>query len=344
METDARGYSPEIWQDIARLGWMGLVFPKEYGGDGLSFIDLVLLLEEMGRACFPGPFFSSVVLGGLPILYTGTKEQKQEFLPRIASGEIIASLAVSEEDVGHNSDYINVTAVQDIDHYIINGTKLFVPYAHVADYIICVSRLGGMRRKQIGLFSVKAKTSGMDYTQLRTISGDKQFEVVFSDVKVPSSNMLGAKGQSRGLIDRILQFASVAKCAEMIGGAQRVLEMAVDYAKERIQFGRSIGSFQAIQHYCANMLIDVKASRLITYEAAWMLSEGLSCSKYASVAKAWVGAAYRRVCMSSHQIHGAIGFTLDHDLQLYTRRSKAAELLYGDTDFHCEVVARGLGL
>ena len=343
MEEDEKGYSRELWEQMTQLGWMGLVFPEEYGGSGLGFLDLVLLLEEMGGACSPGPFFSTVVLGGLPILHMGTEEQKQELLPRIADGEMIFCFALSEPDVDYELDCVSVTAALDGDCYIINGTKLFVHHAHVADYLICVAR-DNTSNKQLGLFLIDARTPGINCTSLRTLSADKQYEVTLTNAKVPKQSLLGGQAQSYSEIDRTLQYASVGKCAEMIGGAQQVLDMTVDYAKQRVQFGHQIGSFQAIQHYCANMLIDVTSSRLITYRAASMLSEGIMCAKDVSIAKAWVGEAFRRVCMLAHQVHGAVGITKDHDLQLYTRRAKAAEVILGDADAHREVVATEIGL
>ena len=346
MENDEKGYCPKLWQNMADLGWMGLIFPEEHGGSALGFIDLVLLLEEMGRACLPGPFFSTVVLGGLTILNLGSEGQKQELLPQIANGAIVVSLALSEPTVDYSTDHISTTATPVVDSYVINGTKLFVADAHVADYLVCVtkSESGENRLHHLNLFLGDTKSPGITCTLLKTISADKLFEVAFNNFKVPEKKLLGGRAQDGNEVDKILQFASIAKCAEMIGGAQQVLAMTVDYARERVQFGHPIGSFQAIQHHCANMLIDVNASRLIAYQAAWLLSEGLNCTKEVSVAKAWVSTAYRRICILGHQVHGAIGFTKDHDLQLYSRRAKMSEILFGDATYHQKVVAKELGL
>jgi len=346
MENDEKGYCPKLWQNMADLGWMGLIFPEEHGGSALGFIDLVLLLEEMGRACLPGPFFSTVVLGGLTILNLGSEGQKQELLPQIANGAIVVSLALSEPTVDYSTDHISTTATPVVDSYVINGTKLFVADAHVADYLVCVtkSESGENRLHHLNLFLGDTKSPGITCTLLKTISADKLFEVAFNNFKVPEKKLLGGRAQDGNEVDKILQFASIAKCAEMIGGAQQVLAMTVDYARERVQFGHPIGSFQAIQHHCANMLIDVNASRLIAYQAAWLLSEGLNCTKEVSVAKAWVSTAYRRICILGHQVHGAIGFTKDHDLQLYSRRAKMSEILFGDATYHQKVVAKEFGL
>ena len=343
MEESETGYSRELWQEMAELGWMGLAFPGKYGGGDMSFLDLAVLLEEMGRACLPGPFFSTVVLGGLSILDIGSEEQKQEYLPKLIRGEKIFTLALTEPGY-HNYDASSVTveATRDDGSYIINGTKLFVPDAHIADYLLCVARTKS--RSGITIFLADAKNPGIKYTVLKTIGGDKLCEVVFDQMPVPKANILGRLNQGWNVVQKIIQRAAVGKCCEMVGNIQRVLEMTVDYAKERKQFDRPIGSFQVIQHYCADMATDVDSARFSTYQAAWMLSEGLPCTKEVAIAKAWVGEASQRVFALAHQIHGAIGATIEHDLHYYTRRAKAAELAFGDANFYREVVAREMGL
>ena len=346
MEEDERGYSPELWREMADLGWMGLVFPEEYGGSDMSFLDLAVLLEEMGRACLPSPFFSTVVHGGLPILSAGSEEQKQKYLPGIASGETIVTLALTEESGQYTASSIETMAVADGDDYVISGTKLFITDASIADYLLCVARTDGKGEDEKGItvFIVDTASPGISCTALKTVAGDKQYEVVFNQVRVGKENILGQLGRGWDIVQKVMQQAAVAKCCEMLGGMQRTLEMTVDYAKERKQFDRPIGSFQVIQHYCATMATDVDGSRFGTYQAAWALSEGLPCDKEVAIAKAWLGEAYGRVATLAHQIHGAIGCTIDHDLQFYTRRGKAAELTFGDGDFHREKVAQAMGL
>lgn len=345
MEEDEKGYSEDVWQGMAELGWMGLVFPEKYGGQDMNFFDLTVLLEEMGRACMPGPFFSTIVLGGLTIMDAGSEEQKQGFLPQIAQGKMIMALALTEPAGTYLPSGISTQAVADGDEYVINGTKLFVSDANVADYLLCAARTKeGDSEDGITLFLVDAKTPGIKCTMLSTIASDKQAEVTFENVRVSKKNVLGEVNKGWDAIAKLVERAAIGKCAEMVGGAQQVLEMTVEYAKERVQFGKPIGSFQAIQHHCANMATDVDGSKFITYEAAWMLSEGLPCTKEAAMAKAWTSEAYRRVVTLGHQVHGAIGFTKDHDMQLYFRRAKAAELAFGDADFHRERVAVEMGL
>jgi len=346
MEQDERGYSPELWKEMAELGWLGLPFPEKYGGGGFNFLDLVVLVEEMGRACLPGPFLSTVVLGGLSVLEWGTEEQKRQILPKICKGEAILTLALTEPCARYNAASIETSATLEGDDYIISGTKLFVPDAHIADWVICVTRTAETSDPEEGitLFIIDAKSPGISTVLLSTIAGDKQCELTLEKVRVPQKNMLGERGGGWGMLQRIIEWAALAKCAEMVGGDQQVMEMTTDYAKERIQFGRPIGSFQIIQHYLADMSIDVDSARVTLYKAAWKLSEGLPCTNEISVAKGWISEAYRRVVTQAHQIHGAIGFTREHDLELYFRRAKAGELFFGDADYHREVVAQQLGL
>ena len=346
MAEDEKGYTPELWRKMAELGWMGLALPEEYDGMGMTFLDLAILLEEMGRACLPGPYFSTVVLGGFTILEAGSEEQKRELLPKISAGDMILTLALTEPSARYEPDAITLKATPKNGDYVLSGTKLFVENAHIADYIICVARTkeGASPEDGITLFLVDAKSPGITTTLLKTIAGDKQCEVIFEDVTVPKNNILGEVDKGWEVVEKVLEKATVGLCAQMVGGAQAALEMSINYAKERVQFGRPIGSFQAIQHYCANMVTDVDGSKFITYEAAWKVSEGLPATMEISMAKAWVNEAYRRVTLLGHQIHGGIGFCMDHDMPLYFKRAKAAEPTFGDADFHREVVARQLGL
>jgi alkylation response protein AidB-like acyl-CoA dehydrogenase len=325
---------------------MGLALPEEYDGMGMSFLDLSVLLEEMGRACLPGPFFSTVVLGGFAIIEAGNEEQKKDLLPKIAAGEVILAMALTEPSASYDPASVTVQAVPDKDDYVISGTKLFVENAHIADYMVCVTRTkdGSSAEDGITMFLVDGKSPGISTTVLKTIAGDKQCEVIFDNVRVPKKNILGELDKGWPVIAKMLEMAAVAKCAEMVGGAQAALDMSVAYAKERIQFGRPIGSFQAIQHHCANMVTDVDGSRFITYQAAWKVSEGLPATMEVSMAKAWVSEAYRRVTQLGHQIHGGIGFCMDHDMPLYFKEAKAAESTFGNADWHREIVAQQLGL
>ena len=346
LEESEKGYSPELWQEIAELGWIGLAFPEKYGGSGMSFFDLVPLLEEMGRACFPSPFFSTAILGGLTILNVGSEEQKQQYLSQIASGKQISTLALVESDVSYNANSIKVKAIPDNGSYVITGTKMFVPDAQIADYLLCVVRTneGVAIDEGITIFLIDTTSSGISYSVLNTIAGDKLCEVVLDQVQVPKGNILGQLDQGWSEVPRILERAAVAKCCEVIGNMQKVLEMTVDYAKERKQFDRPIGSFQIIQHYCADMATYVDGAKLVTYQAAWMISQKLPCAKEVAVAKAWICEVSPQVTNLAHQINGAIGLTMEHDLHFYTGRAKAGELTYGDANFYRDIVAKEMGL
>ena len=343
MENDQRGYAPEMWTAMAGLGWLGLVFPTRFGGEGLSFIELAILLEEMGSVLLPGPYFSTVVMAGVALDQAGSDVQKSEYLAQIARGQLIATLALTEPNGRWDVRGIETTARPSGDGYVINGTKLYVPNAHVSDYVIVVARTGDAEN-DVSLFMVPSNAAGLSQTLLQTIASDRQSELVFKDVKVSGEALIGELNGGWDTIVAVLKWGAVGKCAEMLGGAQRVLDMTVQYAKERIQFGRSIGSFQAVQHHTADMATDVEGCRHITYKAAWALAEGMPADLEAAMAKSWVSDAYPRICALGHQCHGAIGFTREHDLQLYSRRAKAAELMFGDADVHLEAVASMVGL
>ena len=237
-------------------------------------------------------------------------------------------------------DSIDIEAVANGNGYIMNGSKIFVPDSHIANYIVCAAK----SEKGTTLFLIDARQPGINITELKTLADDRQSEVVFNNVNLSKNDVLGAAGKSAEPLRRVLDKAAIAKCAEMVGGAQQVLEMTVDYVKQRVQFGRAVGAFQAVQHHCANMVVYVDTSRMLTYKAGWMLSEGIPCHKEVAMAKAWTSDAYRKVTLLSHQCIGGVGFMEDHDLPLYSKRAKSAEIAFGDAEFHREVVATEMKL
>ena len=344
MEEDPRGYTDELWRQMVALGWTGLVFPEQYGGTGGGFLDLAVLLEEMGRSLAPSPFFSTVVLGGLTVLDAGTDAQKQDILPRICSGGLIMTMALTEPSASYEPQGVETVAERQGDGFVINGTKLFVADAQAADLLLIVARTSSESDPADGitLFLVPAANQGLTINPLNTIASDRQYEVSLKGANVPATSVLGEVGEGWPVVQRALQRAIVGKCAEMLGGADAVLEMTVEFVKQRTQFGRPIGSLQAVQHHCANMATDVEGSRNIVYQAAWRVEEDGPADREVSMAKAWVSGAYERVCATAHQCHGAIGFTKEHDLQLYTRRAKVLELTYGDVNFHKELALQNL--
>jgi alkylation response protein AidB-like acyl-CoA dehydrogenase len=284
-------------------------------------------------------------MSGLTILAAGSDDQKQTYLPAISRGEIV-TFALTEADGNYEAASIKAKAAHGKEGYVISGTKLFVPYAHVADRLLCLARTAAGSKPEDGLslFLVDGGSPGVRSAVLSTIAGDKQCEVVLDKVKVPRENVVGERGEGWRTVQQTLRWAAMAKCAEMVGAAQQVLEMSVAYAKERVQFDRPIGTFQAVQHHCANMLLDVDGMRYLTYEAAWLLSNGLPAVKEVAMAKTWASEAIGRVVRLGHQIHGGVGYTIDHDLQLYYRRGKAAQALFGDASYHRELIAGQLGL
>ncbi len=347
MMDDEKGYSPELWKKMADLGWLGLTFPEEYGGSDMTFLDLAVLLEECGRALLPAPIMPTIVLAGHPVLAAGSDRQKQEFLPKIASGEMIMTLAFMEPSGSLEASGITVRAVPSGENYVINGTKLFVPDAHVADYLLCVTRTtdGVDKEDGITLFLVDVKTEGIQIEVLKTMTGEKLCEVVFNDVAVPKENMLGELDNCWPIVERIKIEGAVAECAWMTGGARWVMEDTIEYAKERIAFGRPIGSFQAVQHKLAFMAVEVEGSTSIMYYAAWALSENDPAIPLAvSMAKAWCSESYKHATFDGVQLHGGIGFTWDHDMHLYFKRAKSGEINFGDGDYHREKVAQLLNI
>jgi alkylation response protein AidB-like acyl-CoA dehydrogenase len=345
MADDEKGNPPELWKKMGQLGWLGLIYPEQYGGGGGNIIDLVALEEEMGRACVPGAFFSTVLLGGLFILNSGSEEQKKDLLPKVCKGEVILTLALTESSGSYEAGGVETTAVSEKDDYVIDGTKVYIPDAHIADYIICIARTkkGTKPEEGISAFLVDRKNAGVKCTLLKTIAGDKLCEVTFNKVKVTKKSIVGKLDQAWGPLQQTLQQVTVARCAEMVGGAQKVLEMSADHTKQRIVFDRPLGSFPVIQHYIANMIMDIDGSRFLTYEAAWRLSEGMSCAKEVAMAKAWTSEAYRRVTANGHEIYGGIGFTVESDMHLYFRRAKAAEVTLGDGNYQRKALAKELG-
>jgi len=346
MAKDERGYDVQMWHSMAELGWMGLVFPEEYGGMAASFMNLVILMEEMGRNILPGPFFSTIALCALPLLEYGSSEQKTKFLPQIAKGEAMWTFALAESSGKYKASEVKLRAALKGRNYVLEGHKLFVTDAHVADYILVVGRTGDGERPEDGitLFVVDARGPKVKMEAIPTIGGDRQFKVSFDGVAVPEDNVLGKTGKGCDIVDFILQRAAVLKCAEMSGACQAVLDMTSSYAKERIQFDRPIGSFQAIQHKLADMLIDVEAVQYLLYQAAWGINVGSPSPWQISAAKAKANEAYQRICIEAIAAHGAIGYSMDHDVGLYYRRVKGAQFAAGDTDLHREVIAAGLGL
>jgi alkylation response protein AidB-like acyl-CoA dehydrogenase len=339
MET-TEGYDPATWSQMANeLGLQSLIIPEEYGGQGFGYVELTVVLEEMGRALLAAPYFSTVALATNTILHAGDEAAKKELLPGIASGETIATLAFTEESGKWDESGITMQATKSGDGYALSGTKMFVLDGHTANLILVAARTNG----GVSLFRVDGDASGLTRTPLSTMDQTrKQARLEFADVP---AQLLGAEGAGWTTLERVLDLAVVALAAEQVGGAQKVLEMAVEYAKVRVQFGRPIGSFQAIKHKCADMLLEVESAKSAAYYAGWCASElNDELPQVASLAKAYCSEAYFHATAENIQIHGGIGFTWEHPAHLYFKRAKSSELLFGDPTYHRELLAQRIGI
>jgi alkylation response protein AidB-like acyl-CoA dehydrogenase len=351
MMDDPAGMTDELWQKLGELGWLGLVYPEAYGGVGLGFVDLTVVLEEMGRVVMPGPYFSTVLLGGLTLLEAGSDAQKAEWLPKIAGGEARATLALTEESARWDAAGVQLAAKPGKrGGYVLSGTKLFVPDAHTTDLLVVAARTAKPAKDDptygVSLFLVPAGTRGLEATPLPTMDQTRKLsEVTFSHVEVGPDALVGDLHQGWAPLARVLGRATVGLSAEMCGGAQKVLEMCTEYAKMRVAFGKPIGAYQAVKHKCADMLVAVENAKSVTYYAAWAVDGGVAEAPLAaSMAKAYVSDAYRKATADGIQIHGGIGFTWEHDMHLYFKRAKGSEVMFGDATCHRERVAQLIAL
>jgi alkylation response protein AidB-like acyl-CoA dehydrogenase len=339
METED-GYDEAVWKQAAeQLGLQGLSIPEEYGGSGYGFIELGIVLEEMGRALFTAPFFSTVVLAGTTLLHAGDDAAKKDYLPGIASGETIATLAFTEPSGKWDEAGITMEATADGDSWKLNGTKSFVLDGHLATLVLVAARTG----KGVSLFAVDGDAAGLTRTSLSTMDQTrKQAKLEFADTP---ARLIGSEGQGWDVLGKVLDLVVVGLAAEQVGGAQKVLDMAVEYAKVRVQFGRPIGSFQAIKHKCADMLLEVESAKSAAYYGMWCASElNDELPSVASLAKAYCSEAYFHAAAENIQIHGGIGFTWEHPAHLYFKRAKSSELLFGDPTYHRELLAQRIGI
>jgi alkylation response protein AidB-like acyl-CoA dehydrogenase len=336
METET-AHDDKLWQSMTDQGWTGLALPEEHGGLGLGLVELAVVAEEMGRACLPGAFLSTLAAAAL-VERAGNASQRAKYLEPVAAGEMKASIAILEESASWDVDAVKLKATREGGNFSLSGKKLFVPDAGIADLLICVARDGD----SLALLPVERGASGLSIRAMPSMDATRKlYEISFDGVDVSESLMLCGDGDARGALLGALEVGCVALCAEMVGGMQWVLDTTVEYAKTRQQFGRAIGSFQAVQHQCADMLLMTESARSAAYYAAWALTNGdPSPSGAVSIAKAYCSDAYREVCNRGVQVHGGIGFTWEHDLQLYYKRGKSSETLFGDATFHRELIAR----
>jgi alkylation response protein AidB-like acyl-CoA dehydrogenase len=345
MYEDEQGFTDEIWAKMIEMDWMRVHIPETYGGIGMDQMDLTMVLEEMGRAVLPGPFFSTVLLAAETIMEAGNDSQKECYLPGIARGEKRGTLALYEPDGGADLGYIHMEAREDGDGFVLNGTKISVLDAHVADFLVCVARTepGNDLNHGITLFLVELTAEGVSVSLLPTMDGTRKLCIVdFTEVQVSPEMILGEPHKGWKHLSRVLQRAQVGICAECVGGAQRAMEIATEYAKIRVQFDQPIGAFQAIKHRCAQMYVEVESSRSILYWATWAQDHGdaKEAAMAASVAKAYCSEAYTNVASAGIQILGGTGFAWENEMQLYLKRAKANEQILGDPIYHREQVMK----
>ena len=339
METE-NGFDSAVWSQMGeQMGLQGLSIPEEFGGSGFSFIELGVVLEEMGRALLCAPFFSSVVLAANALLLSGDDAAKKKYLPGIAAGETVATLATTEPSGKWDEKGITTKAEGSGSDWKITGTKMFVIDGATASLIIVGARTG----KGVSLFAVDGSAKGLTRTSLSTMDQTrKQAKLEFNSTP---ATLIGTDGKGWDVLSQVFDLAAVALAAEQVGGAQKVLEMAVEYAKVRVQFGRPIGSFQAIKHKCADMLLEVESAKSAAYYGMWCAAEmNDELASVASLAKAYCSEAYFHAAAENIQIHGGIGFTWEHPAHLYFKRAKSSELLFGDPTYHRELLAQRIGI
>jgi alkylation response protein AidB-like acyl-CoA dehydrogenase len=338
MWDDPQGTSPALWSEMAKLGWLGLPFPEAHGGAGLGVVELAIVMEELGRAAYPGPYLATVVLGGLGLLLGGSAAQKDRWLPAVAAGEKRLSAALVEDALDWDPAATAATATPAGDGWRLAGVKRFVPWAHLADAVLVPARTS----EGLSCFLVDPRAPGVKLQPMTGMDlGTRWYEMALDGVAGPADALVGQAGAAGGLLEGLLRRAAVAASAEMLGAARRCLDMSVDYAKVREQFGQPIGTYQAIRHRLSEMLLEVENAHSAVYYAAWALEAGAEdAAVAASICKAYVSDAARKVCGDAIQVHGGIGFTWEYDLHLYFKRAKALEPLFGDAEYHRELIAR----
>jgi acyl-CoA dehydrogenase len=343
LKDNDKGYDPRMWKKMVQLGYLGLVIPEEYGGLEGDFLELMIFMEEAGRKIVPSPFFSTVVQCGLPLTDFGSKSQKEAFLPGIAEQGDVWSLAHTEVTASEKISDIKLVAKKEggDSDYILNGTKLFVSYANSARYFL-VSALTQPENEtegSISLFIIDADSEGIHLEEMPTTAHDKRFEVTFTKTRVSADRILGGLNQGWRVLEKTGQYAAILKAAEMAGGAAAALQLTVNYTKERKQFDKPIGSFQAIQHRLADLLTQTEGLKYLVYRAAWLISEGSPSDFYISAAKAKANSVYHNVCHQGIIMHGAIGWTEEMDIGLYHIRTRAHTSDGGSSKLHQQKIA-----
>jgi alkylation response protein AidB-like acyl-CoA dehydrogenase len=343
METDDLGFPPDLWKKIADLGWLGLALPEQYGGQALPLTYLGIVTEELGRAIAPVPFHCTMV-AALTIVADGAEAQRQEVLPRVSRGDLVLTWAVTERDPRLRPEGVHLEAVEEGDYFVLRGMKLFVENFTAADQclVACRTRPGSTGAEGISLLLVDTRSVGITGTLLPNIAKDKQSEVTFDGVRVPRANLVGELHRGWPAVQQMLERATALLCAQMTGATRKTLELAVEYAKVRVAFGRPIGAFQSISHMCADMVIWMDGCHLLTYEALWRLGHGLPAGTEVSQAKAFCSEKCLAVTRNANIVHGGIAFTREFDLNLWFRRASAWATRLGSAFEHRARVAEAI--
>ena len=341
LDTEGSSYQPELSQKIASVGWLGILVPEEYGGEGRSLTDAAALFQELGRGPVPGPHFSSAVLGALTVMEGGTEEQKRQTLPEVASGRQVLALASTEAEYGWGAQWVNMAAQRRNGGFTLSGTKLFVQDALGATHLICTAKLDS---GQVGLLLLNAVSPGIS---IRPLSGFTTgvFEVKLEEVQAPESALLGA-GVEDGwkVLERAMEKAIPVLCAYQVGGCEKVLEMSLDYSNSRVQFGVPIGRFQRVQDRIIEMINQLDAARWTTYEALWKLDSGRPAAASVHMAKAVTSEGYYQVCNEGHEVHAGVGIMREYGLTLHTKMSRTLYHYLGDPNYHKRRLAEALEL
>jgi alkylation response protein AidB-like acyl-CoA dehydrogenase len=338
LEDDPVGYSPELWKQLAHLDLLGLQLPEQYGGSGMTTVEGVVLYEEFGRSLAPSPHFVSSILSGGALALSGSDALKEEWLPRIVSGEAILTPAWLEPENGFGPRGVQVRAVPDGDGFVLTGTKRHVAFASSASRLVVLARTGDASG-DVDLFVVDPSDPGVSLTQQMTVAGDTQYRVDFDHVRVTADDRIGGPGTGWSTWDAVMHDGIILAGAQAVGGAQYAMEITVQYAKDRQQFDKPLGAFQALAHYLADAVTSVDGAEVLVHEAAWARSEGRDVAKLAPMAKLYACRTFRDVTATAQQIFGGIGFTVEFDIQLYFRRAKQLQISWWDTRYLEDLVA-----
>ncbi len=331
MSNSPEGFSPSLWEQMAQMGWPGMMVPLEYGGADQGHLELGIVLEEMGRVALPSPFLWTAGLG-VAVLARGGREQRERWFPLLAQGRLLVTLALIDAIPRYEAEAVAMPAARRHGHYFLEGEKLFVPYSPQCHLLVVAARSWGKGEEGVSLFLVLGE--GLEHVLMPVMSNERQYRVRLPGVVVGGESLLGEEGRGWQVLGPALDQTTALLCAHMVGGAQRVMEMTTDYVSRRVQFGRPIGTFQAVRHALAEMFIAVEGARWLTYRALWALDQGLDARRHVSVAKAWTSDVFRRATEVAHHLHGGVGVTIDYGLYLFTARAKTLELILGQARHH----------